>query len=322
MALTRRQLIASSLAAGLTPGFAHAAYPADKKVTVIVPFPPGGRTDLMARLLVQNISKHMSQSVVIMNKPGAGGAIGAKEVAGAAPDGYTLGVFSTAVVTAQYTLATAANLREFVAVRTVNLDPMALAVKADAPWKTLRELVDYGGKNPGLLRVGMINAASAEIFAAAFANSSRIKVLMVPFKGDADGALALAGGHIDVHVAVPASYKALMDGNKVRVLGIAAEQRSSVYEGMPTFRDNGVDLVIGSFHMLFAPRRTPPDVLRLLEEAAGKAMREGDLIKQMEGASLGYANLNMKETETLLAQQDAIYRKVIEDAGLLVPSKS
>ena len=321
MVLNRRQLIASGLVSGLLPGLAHAAYP-ERPLAVIVPFPPGGRTDLMGRLLSQYIAKHLGQSVVVMNKPGAGGAIGTKELAGASADGYTLGVFSTAVVTAQYTLATAASLKEFVAIRTVNIDPMALAVKADAPWGTLRELVDYGSKNPGKLRVGMIAGASAEIFAAAFAGSAQIKVLPVPFKGDADGALALAGGHIDVHVAVPASYKALVAGNRVRVLGVAAEQRSSAYAGIPTFRDNGVDLVIGSFHMLFAPRRTPPEVLNMLDEVANKAMRDAELIKQMEAANLGYANLSMKETEAFLVQQDAIYRKVIEDAGLRVPARS
>lgn len=316
MTLNRRQLIATGLA-GALPGLARAAYPADKPINVVIPFPPGGRTDLTGRLLTQHMAKHVGQSIVVLNKPGAGGAIGAKEVAASPPDGYTLGVFSTAAVTAQYTLASPVNLKDFVAIRTINLDPMALAVKADAPWKTLRDLVAWGTANRGQLRVGMIPGASAEIFAAAFANAGNLKVLYVPFKGDADGALALAGGHIDVHVAVPSSYKALVDGNKVRMLGIAAEQRSPAYEGMPTFRDNGVDLVIGSFHMLFAPRRTPPEILRMLEEASGKAMREPDLLKQMEAASIGYANLDTKETEVFLAQQDAVYRKVITDAGLL-----
>jgi tripartite-type tricarboxylate transporter receptor subunit TctC len=316
MPLTRRTLIASAIVPSLVPGLARAAYP-EKAVTVVVPFPAGGRTDLTARLLAQHMAKHLGQAMVVSNKPGAGGAIGAREVAVSPPDGYTLGVFSTAAVTAQYTLAQPVNLKDFVAIRTVNLDPMALAVKADAPWQTLRELVDFARRNPGKIKIGMIPGASAEIFAAAFAHSSQVEVLPVPFKGDADGALALAGGHIDVHVAVPASYKALVDGNKVRMLGIAAEQRSPAYEGVATFRENGVNLVIGSFHMLFAPVRTPQPVIRLLEEAAGKAMRDPDLIRQMESATLGYANMDMKETATFLAQQDAVYRKVISDAGLL-----
>jgi tripartite-type tricarboxylate transporter receptor subunit TctC len=324
MTTTRRQALAAAAALPLVfrTGLARAAYP-DKVINIVVPFPPGGRTDLVARLVAAHMAKHVGTNVVILNKPGAGGLIGTKQVAGSAADGYTLGIFSTAVVTAQYTLATPVDMSEFVPVRVVNIDPMALAVKADSPWKSLKELVAYGRKEPGKLRVGMIPGASAEIFAAAFANAAKLEVLSVPFKGDSDGALALAGGFIDVHVAVPASYKALVDGNKVRILGIAAESRSPTYQGVGTFRENDVDLVIGSFHILFAPRRTPADVLLFLDEAAGKTMREPDLMKQMEASNLGYANMDQKESEVFLARQDAIYRKVIEDAGMRVaPKKS
>ena len=315
MTLGRRPVLAATALALLLPaGAAHAAYP-EKPVSVIVPFPPGGRTDLVARLLTRYLPKHLGQTAVVVNKPGAGGVLGAKEVAGAASDGYTLGVFSTAVVTAQYTVPTPTNLKDYVAVRVINLDPMALAVKSDAPWKTLKELVEYGGKNPGKLRVGMIPGASAQIFAAAFANAAKLQVAYVPFKGDSDGAAALAGGHIDVHVAVPASYKALVEANKLRMLGVAADAR---YKGIPTFRENGVDLIIGSFHILCAPKGAPADVLRALEDAAGKTMREPELMKQMEDASLGYANMDRKETDVFLAQQDAVYQKVIDDAGMRV----
>src|SRR6185295_19478018 len=96
------------------------------------------------------------QTVVIVNKPGAGGVLGAKEVAAAPPDGYTLGVFSSAVVTAQYTVPTPTNLGDYAALAVVNIDPMALAVKYEAPWKNLAELVAYAQKNPGKLRLGMI----------------------------------------------------------------------------------------------------------------------------------------------------------------------
>jgi tripartite-type tricarboxylate transporter receptor subunit TctC len=319
---TRRQALAAAAALplALRMALARAAYP-DKPINIVVPFPPGGRTDLVARLVAAHMAKHVGSSVVILNKPGAGGLIGTKQVAGSPADGYTLGIFSTAVVTAQYTLATPVDMSEFVPVRVVNIDPMALAVKADSPWTTLKELIAYGRKEPGKLRVGMIPGASAEIFAAAFANAAKVEVLSVPFKGDSDGALALAGGFIDVHVAVPASYKALVDGNKVRILGIAAESRSPTYQGVATFRENDVDLVIGSFHILFAPRRTPADVIQFLDDVAGKTMREPDLMKQMEASNLGYANMGQKESEAFLARQDAIYRKVIEDAGMRVAPK-
>lgn len=322
MTVTRGCALALAALAYLLPiAAAQAAYP-EKTVNVIVPFPPGGRTDLTARLITQHLPKHFGQSVVVVNKAGAGGVLGAKEVAGATPDGYTLGIFSTAVVTAQYTVPTPTNLKDYEAIATINIDPMALAVKADAPWRTLKDLVAHGRANPGKLRIGMIPGASAQIFAAGFVNAAGMKGTFVPFKGDSDGAAALAGGHIDVHVAVPVSYKALSEANKVRMLGIAADSRSDMYKNLPTFRENGVDLVIGSFHIVFAPRGTPPDVLRVLETAIGKTMQEPDVMKQMAASSLGYANMNTKETAAFLAQQDGIYRQVIEAAGMRVAPKN
>lgn len=316
----RRALAAAVLALLLSMGAVQAAYP-DKTVNFIVPFPPGGRTDLTARLVTQHLAKHLGQSAVVVNKPGAGGVLGAKEVAGAAPDGYTLGIFSTAVVTAQYTVPTPTDLKDYSAIAVVNVDPMALAVKFEAPWKTLKELVAHGSRNPGKLRIATIPGASGQIFAASFASAAKLQAIYVPFKGDSDGAASLAGGHIDVHLAVPASYKALAEANKVRMLAIAADARSPLNKDVATFRENGVDLVIGSFHIVFAPRGTPGDILRLLESAIDKTMREPELIKQMAASSLGYANMNQKETAAFLAQQDAIYRQVIDEVGLRIAPK-
>jgi tripartite-type tricarboxylate transporter receptor subunit TctC len=320
MTIDRRGVLAVALALLVPIGASHAAYP-EKTVNLIVPFPPGGRTDLTGRLVAQHLQKHLGQAVVVVNKPGAGGVIGAKEVAGASTDGYTLGMFSTAVVTAQYTVPTPTDLNDYEAIAVVNVDPMALAVKADAPWKTLKDLVAHGRANPGKLRIGMIPGGSAQIFAVGFVNASGVKGPFVPFKGDSDGAAALAGGHIDVHVAVPASYKALAEANKVRILAIAADSRSDLYKNLPTFKENGVDFVIGSFHILFAPRGTPAGNLRALEVATDKAMREPELMKQMRAADLGYANMNRTQTADFLKQQDAVYRKIIEDAGMRVAPK-
>jgi tripartite-type tricarboxylate transporter receptor subunit TctC len=321
MVTDRRHALAAVLFALLFPlSASHAAYP-EKPVTFVVPFPPGGRTDLTARLITQHLPKHLGQPAVVLNKPGAGGVLGAKEVAAATPDGYTLGIFSTAVVTAQYTVPTPTDLNDYAAIAVVNIDPMALAVKADAPWKTLKELVEYGRGNPGKLRIGMIPGASAQIFAAGFTSAAKLQGSFVPFKGDADGAAALAGGHIEVHVAVPVSYKALAEANKVRILGVAAESRSALYKDIATFRENGVDLVIGSFHIVFAPRRTPAEVLNFLEAAIDRTMREPELIQQMAASSLGHANMNRKDTAVFLAQQDAVYRQVIDAVGMRVAPK-
>lgn len=316
----RHAVLAVVLALLFPLSASQAAYP-EKAVTFVVPFPPGGRTDLTARLITQHLPKHLGQAAVVVNKPGAGGVLGAKEVATAAPDGYTLGIFSTAVVTAQYTVPTPTDLKDYIAISVVNIDPMALAVKSDAPWKTLKELVAYGRANPNKLRIGMIPGASAQIFAAGFANAAKLQGTFVPYKGDAPGAAALAGGHIDVHVAVPVSYKALVEANKVRMLGVAAQSRSELYRDVPTFRENGVDFVIASFHAVYAPKGTSVEILRKLETALEKTMLDPELVKQMAASNLGHAYMNQKETGVFLAQQDAVYRQIIDEVGMRVAEK-
>jgi tripartite-type tricarboxylate transporter receptor subunit TctC len=169
---------------------ASAAYP-DKPIPMIMPFP--GRPHQTSPRVCRTVCTHIRQTVVVVNKPGAGGVLGAKEVAAAPPDGYTLGMFSSAVVTAQYTVATPTNLADYVPIAVVNIDPMALAVKYDAPWKTLAELVSYARKNAGKVRLGMIPGASAQIFAGGFSKMANVKTVYVPFKGDADGLRSPAG---------------------------------------------------------------------------------------------------------------------------------
>lgn len=302
----------------LVADFAQPANYPVKPVNLVVPFPAGGRTDLTARLIAQFLHKHLGQPVVVVNKPGAGGVLGAKEVAQAQPDGYTLGFFSTAALTAQYTVPTPTDLKDYELIAIVNVDPAAIAVAEQAPWKTIRELVEHARGNPGKVRIGMIPGASAQVFAGGFAKAAGIQVTYVPFKGDADGAVALAGRHIEAHVAVPVSYKSLAESGKVRIIGVAADMRSPLYKDIPTWKEQGVDAVITSFHGVFAPRGTPPEVLKVLETAIEKTMREKDVGDKMKMSGLGLVYLGGKDAAAYLAQQDATYKSLIKDLGMMV----
>jgi tripartite-type tricarboxylate transporter receptor subunit TctC len=304
----------------LAPTASADTYPT-KAVTFVVPFPAGGRTDLAARLITQFLEHHLGAPMVVVNKAGAGGVLGAKEVSRARPDGYTLGFFSTGVLTAQYTVPTPTDLKDYELVAIVNVDPAAIAVGQQASWKNIRELVDFARANPGKLRIGAQLGASAQVFAAAFEQAAGIKGTYVPFKGDADAAVAVAGGHIDMHVGVPVAYKSLVEAGKLRILGIAAEQRSPLYKDIPTWKEQGVDVVITSFHGIFAPRGTPPEVLRTLEVAIQKTMTEKDLRDKMEASGLGVVYLSGKDANAYVAHQDIIYRKLIQDLGMMAAPK-
>ena len=292
-------------------------YP-NKPLTMIVPFSAGGRTDVIGRIVGQHLPKHLGKPVAVVNKPGASSVLGSQEVANSRPDGYTLGFFSTSAVTAQYTVPTPINLKDFELVAIVNTDPAALAVQELASWRTLKDLVEHTRQNPDRLRIGMIPGASAQIFAAGFARAANVKMIDVPFKGDAEGAIALAGGHIEAHVAVPVSYKSLIDAKKVRILAVAAESKSPLYGNLATFRENGVDLVIGAFHGVYVPKGTPSAVVGKLADALEKTMTAPELLDGMKDMGAGVVFLRGDAAKDYLAKQDNTYRTIIENLGLRV----
>lgn len=319
---TRRNFLIASSVTGMAAGgpqlsLAQSDYP-QKLVSIIVPFSPGGRTDVVARLTAQHLQPYLGRPIAIVNKPGAGSVAGSKEVAHAKPDGYTLGFFSSAALTAQYTVPTPISLADYELIAIVNTDPAAVAVRESAPWRSLRDFVVDARKQPNHYRIGMIPGASAQIFAAGLARGGDIQLLDVPFKGDTEGAVALAGGHIEVHVAVPVSYKSLIEANKVRILAAAMEQSSPLYGNLPTFRENGIDLVIGTFHGIFAPRGTQRDIIGKIADAVERVASTPEFQNAM--GEVG-ARVDFRKGEAAaeyLSSQDETYRKIVDELGLRV----
>jgi tripartite-type tricarboxylate transporter receptor subunit TctC len=312
-------IVLSALAVAFA-GSAIAAEPdyPSKPLTMIVPFPAGGRSDVTGRIIAQALTTKIGKPVAVVNKPGATGVLGEREVADSPANGYTFGLFSSAAVTSQYTVPTPISLSEFRLVAIVNVDPAAVAVQWSAPWKTLKDLVDDARKQPGKLRLGMIPGASAQIFAAGLTHAAGISMILVPFQGDSDGAIALAGGHIDVHVAVPVAYKSLEDAKKVRMLAVADTERSPLYGNVPTFQENGVDLVIGAFHGVYVPKETPQEIIDKLADALGAAMQATEVKASLDKAGAGWAFLRGAAAEDYLKKQDAVYRDIIDKLGLRV----
>ncbi len=295
-------------------------YPA-KSISFIVPYPAGGRTDITARAVGHFLHEELGQTVVVVNKPGASGVLGAKDVAAATPDGYTLGFFSTGFLTTQYTVPTPTSVKEYELVALINFDPAAVATYAANGWKSLRELVDHARKNPGTLRVGINAGSSAHIFAAAFVAKAGLEVLYVPFRGGGERTPALAGGHIDADFDIVAPMKPLVDAGKLKVLGVASDRRSELYKDIPTMREQGVDLVISSWHGIFAPRGTPANVVTSLNAALEKVARNPKFTEQMAALGLGVRYMNSREFSQFFADQDALFKPLIEKLGLAVTAK-
>jgi putative tricarboxylic transport membrane protein len=297
---------------------AHAEDYPSKAVSLVVPYPAGGRTDLTARAVAQFLKAELGQPVVVVNKPGASGVIGAKEVAGAPPDGYTLGLFSTGFLTAQYMVPTPTNVAEYEFVALVNMDPAAIAVSRSRQWETLKDLIKYGRDHPGVLRVGINAGSSAHIFAAAFMEKAKLDVIYVPFRGGGERSVALAGGHIDVDFDIVAPMRPLVESNKIRILAIASDKRVEEYPDIPTMAQSGVDLTISSWHGVFAPRGTSKDVVSRLSRALEHVCGNAEFIAHMRKLLLGVHYLDAKKFRDFFAENDRINLDLIRALGLYV----
>ena len=315
-----RRLLAAAVLSVLLPSGAQAAYP-DKPITMIVPFPAGGRTDITARIVAESLRAELGQPVIIMNRPGAGGVLGAKEVTRAAPDGYTIGFFSTGFLTTQYTMANPTDVKEYELVSLINFDPAAIAASTASGLKSVAEVVATSKAKPGSLFVGINTGSSAHIFAAAFFDVAGATATFVPFKGGSERSLAISGGHIDLDFDIVAAMKASQDTHKLRVLGIAAERRNELYPELPTMREQGVDLVISSWHGLFVPKGTPAATVEKLDTALGKISRKREFIEQMTTQQLGVRYMNRGEFEHFFAEQDAQFKRTIDALGLNLNKK-
>ena len=261
-----------ALAAAALPLFAAAqGYPA-KPIHVIVPFPPGGPTDLLGRLLGQALGEAFGQAVVVENKAGAAGNIGVDAVAKAAPDGSTLGIVPAGNVAVNPTLFTnlpykASDLAPVTMLATVD---NVLVVNADAvPARNVKELLELAAKKPGALSYASPGAGSqAHLAGALLELSTGVQLLHVPYRGIAPAVTGLVGGQVSMMFAPLQTALPFINSGKLRALGIASQKRSPLLPDVPTIAEQGVPKFEAvSWYALMVPAGTPADVVDKLSAA-------------------------------------------------------
>jgi tripartite-type tricarboxylate transporter receptor subunit TctC len=259
------------LAAHVSVAFAQ--FP-ERPVTMIVPFPPGGVADTVARPVAEAMGNALKQPVVIENKAGAGGSIGMSFVAKAKPDGYTiLMALSSLVVLPEADKvqgrAPAFQLRELKPIARFTADPTVLAVRADSPWKTYAEFIAYAKANPGKLNFGSSgNYGTMHIPMAMLMLASDTRMTHVPYTGAGPAIVGLLGGQVDALATGPASILQHVQGGKVRVLAHWGETKLVALPDVPSLRDLGVPIDYAQWSGLFVPAETPEPVVARLREAA------------------------------------------------------
>ncbi|MBW8268760.1 tripartite tricarboxylate transporter substrate binding protein [Caldovatus aquaticus] len=311
MPLPRRALAAATAAALAAPALARAQggeWPAARPIEVIVPFPPGGGVDTMTRAILPAVQKHLPGArFVVVNRPGAAGQIGWEAAFHAAPDGYTLAATSVpALVTYPIERQTRYRAAEFSFIANVVDDPGGLFVAAASPLRTLADLVAAAKARPGAVSYGSTGVGSDDhLLVIAFEEAAGIRPPMnhVPFNGMAPEAAALLGGHIDVGAFNMSEGLALLRDGKIRGLGQAAARRWAQTSEVPTFREQGFDVISGAQRGFVAPPRLPAAIQARLEDAFAKALSDPDFVREAERLGL-----------PLAPQIGAAYRAEIESA--------
>lgn len=308
--------ILAVLAALAAPdGAAPADYPT-KPIELVVPFGAGGAADIAARILATGAEKALGKPIAVINRTGGGGAIGYSAVKNARPDGYTLMWNSTAVLT----LAHAGNIdfdyRAYEAVCLISTETPTLAVKKDAPWKDLRELIEHAKKNPGKVRVGNSGFGSAtHIAAEALEEIAGAPMTHVPF-GQGLAVSALLGERIEASVQLPAEVAGPFEAGQIRLLAVSSQKRLTAFPSVPTMTEQQVPLVLEVWRGVGAPKGTPKEVLAKLEAAfaqAAKAKAFADAAQKF-GFTINY--LPGADFEKFLRGQDELVGRLVKKINL------
>ena len=275
--------IFSVLFFALTAGVARAEYP-DKPITLIVPWAPGGASDITPRTLLKTMSEELKQPVVIINRPGASGVVGTLEMERATPDGYTIGTYSYSQTLTNFTTPNPPSLANVVPIAKVMYSPATLTVYANFPAKSLAEFVQYAKANPGKVRnANSGKGTSAHIFGEAFDRITGIKETHVPFNGYAPAITAVAGGHIEATCIPVGDVHPMVKAGKLRMLAVAMQERHYLYPNVPTMKELGVNLDTGNWVGFVAPKGVPEEIIAKLDRAIEKALKSPEVISGLEG---------------------------------------
>ncbi|MDQ3024958.1 MAG: tripartite tricarboxylate transporter substrate binding protein [Pseudomonadota bacterium] len=272
-----RRLAALGAAVMMATGLGVAAqtFPS-KPVHIVVPFPPGGGADALARIMQPHLVKLWGQPVIIENKPGASGHIGAEYVAGSPPDGYVLMMSSTASLTEK-------NVSQFAPVSLVSASPYVVVANPKVPAANIRGLVDYARKNPGKLTFGSSGTgAASHLSAELFKSLAAIDMLHVPYKGTGPAVTDLIAGQIDLLFGPAQAVMSYVQAGRLKAYAVTSAKRSPTLPDLPTVAEAGVPgyEAIGWFGLL-APAATPKAVVNRLSADANAALREPDVVQKM-----------------------------------------
>jgi tripartite-type tricarboxylate transporter receptor subunit TctC len=300
---------------------AQETFPGKKPIEFIVLFPAGSSADVTARVLAEGIGKHLGTQIVVVNRPGGGGAVGYKYAASQAADGHHLVWNSNSISTTYHTGMLPFGYNAFVPVARVQVETPLLFVKGDAPWKSLRDIVQHAKTNPGKLNIGNSGTGSHTHFSSVWLFSGAgARVVDVPF-GAAQVVPSLLGGHVDAVMQLPGALAGLVRSGSVRALVALSAARDPFFPDVPTAREQGVNVAAELWRGVAAPRGTPPRVVARLEDAIRKTVAAPEFAKATEKLLVAPAFMPAAEFGKLIAKEDSEIAQSVKTLGLRQGSK-
>lgn len=295
------------------------AYP-QRSVRIVVPVSAGGSTDKIARLIAEKLSTAWGQTVIVENITGAGGAIGASQVARAKPDGYTLVLHSDAIVLNTILIKNPPyTLNDLTGVMRLVVNPQVLVSNPNFEAKTFKEYIAYAKKNAGKLTLGLPTSGGiAHIAHEVLAKAADIQVNYIPYKGGAPAALDAMAGHIDATVITLAAVTEQIKAGKLRALAVTTDYRSPVFPEVPTMAESGYPAVnIESWQGMLAPKGTPTAILEKINKDVVAIVRDPANIKQIEALGFSVSTNSVPAFNTMLQEVRQKYADIITQAGIV-----
>ncbi|AOB30951.1 LacI family transcriptional regulator [Bordetella sp. H567] len=302
-------LCASTLAA-------HAAGWPERPITLVIPFPPGGTTDMVGRPLAEALAKKLGKPVIVDNRAGAGGTIGAAYVARSNPDGYTifLSTIAHTIAPSTYDKLTYDFEKDFAPITIVASSPNLLIVNNKLPVKTIPELIDYAKKNPGKLNFGSAGIGSTEHLAGElFKKMANIDIAHVPYKGGAPMMADLISGQIQMAIETSGSAISQIRAGTVRALGVSSEKPSAYFPGIPAIDQAGLPgYTFSTWYGLVVPAKVPKDVQAKLYEATLDAFKDPQMAKALETIGAEPGGQKPEEFGKFIADQTSKWHDILK----------
>ncbi len=316
-----RILFAAALALIAPSLQAQDAYPT-KPVTMIAPFPPGGVADIVGRPLAASMERALKQPVLVVNRPGAGGAVGTTAAAKAAPDGYTILMSLSSI--SIFPVSDPINgkpapyqLSDFAPIALVTADPTVLVVAADGPYKTIHDFIASAKAFPGKMNYSSSGVyGTLHVAMEMFANAAGIKLFHIPYQGGGPAVAALLGGQVHALASGPAAAIGQIKGGKMRALAGWGDQRLPLMPELPTFKELGFkDVEFYIWSGVFAPAATPAPIVQRLRDAVRAAVADPQFKGAMEKVQTPVNYLDAPEFRAFLARDAARLKVAVEKIG-------